>query len=225
MFEFTLLKSLFFEMDKYKMEGVTETKDQQITSRRMEVSYDRVPQIHSITAQERILPMVDRYYFFVNDEPLPAELSRVEVRQVIYEFYKEHFPQYLKKDLPDDMTDVNILDCFEVFRTPDYRPKHAFPGLVTLEDIRNGNVHDEDLPKHSFPGLRLLTGSEKEALSKEKPMASTYDGYTAFDAEDTDKAREQVNDKLAAMKMQFAAQMKEIGVTDELLASLSEKKE
>lgn len=215
MFEFTLLKSLFFELDKYKMEGVTETKIDQKTNRRLEVSYEKVPQITSITAQERILPMVDRYYLFVNDEPLPAELSRVEVRQVIYEFYKDHFPQYLKKDIPDDMTDFNILDCFEVFNTPDYRPKHAFPGIVTLKDIREGNVHDEDLPKHSFPGLRLLTGSEKAALTKETPMAASYDGYTQFDAEDTDKAREQVQDKLAAMKKQFAVQLKDLGVSDD----------
>ena len=224
MFEFTLFKSLFFEMDRYKMDGITETKDGQITSRRLEVSYDKVPEITSITSQERILPMVDRYYFFVNDERLPAELSRPEVRQVIYEFYKEKFPQYLKEGIPDDMTDVNILDCFEVFHMPDYRPKYAFPGLVTLEDIRNGNIHDEDKPKYSFPGLRLFSQSEKDALAKpDKPAISTYDGYTEFDAEDADKAREQAQDKLAAMKKQFAAQLEALGVSDEMLAPKPEE--
>lgn len=93
---------------------------------------------------------MDRYYFYVNEERLPADLKRQEVKQVIYEFYKEHFPNYLKDGIPEDLTDVNILDCFEVFNMPDYRPKHAFPGLVTLEDIRNGNIHDEDKPRFSF---------------------------------------------------------------------------
>ena len=40
MYEFTLLKSMFFELDKYKIEGVTQTKEKQRTFRRLEVSYD-----------------------------------------------------------------------------------------------------------------------------------------------------------------------------------------
>ena len=43
MYEFTLLKSMFFELDKYKIEGVTQTKEKQRTFRRLEVSYDSVP--------------------------------------------------------------------------------------------------------------------------------------------------------------------------------------
>ena len=66
MYEFTLLKSMFFELDKYKIEGVTQTKEKQRTFRRLEVSYDSVPEITSITAEERILPYVDRYYHFIN---------------------------------------------------------------------------------------------------------------------------------------------------------------
>ena len=45
MYEFTLLKSMFFELDKYKIEGVTQTKEKQRTFRRLEVSYDSVPEI------------------------------------------------------------------------------------------------------------------------------------------------------------------------------------
>jgi hypothetical protein len=135
MYEFTLLKSMFFELDKYKIEGVTQTKEKQRTFRRLEVSYDSVPEITSITAEERILPYVDRYYLFINDERVDTDIRDPKVKQVIYEFYKQHHPEYLKENLPDDMTDVDILDCFEVFKMPDYRPKHAFPGLVTLEDI------------------------------------------------------------------------------------------
>lgn len=216
MFEFTLFKSMFFEMDKHKMDGVTETKDRQITSRRLEVSYESVPQITSITAQERILPYVDRYYFFVNDEALPAELSRPEVKQVIYEFYKDKFPQYLKEGTPEDMTDVNILECFNVFNMPDYRPKHAFPGLVTLKDLRDGNVHDEK-PAFAFPGLELFSQESKDNLSRQgKPSyVAEFENYTSFDTKDTEKAREEVTGKLADMKKLFASELKALGVEEE----------
>lgn len=202
MFEFSLLKSLFFEMDKYKMEGITQTKKGKSTYRTKEVHYADAPQITSITSEERILPYVDRYYFYVNEERMPADLKRPEVKRVIYEFYKEHFPNYLKDGIPEDLTDVNILDCFEVFNMPDYRPKHAFPGLVTLEDIRNGNVHDEDKPRHSFPGLELFSGRKDG-----KPSVSDYEGYTAFDGD-----RESAQNKIDAMKKQFASQLEGVDV-------------
>ena len=133
MYEFTLLKSMFFELDKYKIEGVTQTQEGQRTFHRLEVSYDSVPEVTSITAEERILPYVDRYYLFINDERVETDIRDPKVKQVIYEFYKQYHPEYLKEDLPDDMTDVDILECFDVFKMPDYRPEHAFPGLVTLE--------------------------------------------------------------------------------------------
>ena len=217
MFEFSLLKSLFFEMDKHKMEGVTETKDGNKTNRRLEVSYPRVPEITSITAQERILPMVDRYFFYVNDEEVPAELSnRPEVRQVIFEFYKDHFPDYLRKGIPEDMTKVDLLNCFDVFNMPDYRPKHAFPGLVKLEDMRNGQVFDDDKPRHSFPGLEFFSEKSKSILMRQgKPAASVWDGFTEFDTDDPDKAREQVNDKLAAMRKQYAGEISGLGMNEE----------
>ena len=197
MFEFSLLKSLFFEMDKYKMEGITQEKKGKSTYRTKEVHYANVPEITSITSEERILPYVDRYFFYVNEERMPADLKRPEVKQVIYEFYKEHFPEYLKDGIPEDLTDVNILDCFEVFNMPDYRPKHAFPGLVTLEDIRNGNVHDEDKPRFSFPGLELYAGRKDG-----KPSVADYEGYTAFHGD-----RESAQSKINEMKKQFASQL------------------
>lgn len=212
MFEFTLFKSLFFEMDPFKMDGVIESKEKQITSRRLEVAYDAVPQVTSITSQERILPYLDRYYFYINDEALPAELDRVEVKQVIYEFFKEKFPEYLKEDLPSDMTDVNILEAFNVFKMPDYRPKHAFPGIVTLEDLRNGNVK-QDTRQFAFPGLELFSQESKDLLAQQGKPAyiSDKEDYTAFDKEDTDKARAEVNDKLAEMKKLFANDLKAVG--------------
>lgn len=218
MFEFSLLKSLFFEMDKNKMEGITQTKKKQSTYRRLEVHYDSVPEVTSITSEERILPYVDRYYLYVNDEAVPTEIKRPEVKQVIYEFYKEHFPQYLKQDLPEDMTDVDILECFEVFQMPDYRPKHAFPGLITLEDLRNGNVHDEDKPKYAFPGLELYMKGEKE---EDQPTAASFEGYTAFDGD-----REGAQKKIDQLKSQFASQLEEYnidGMLDNVLGDKDKK--
>lgn len=205
MFEFTLLKSLFFELDRHKMEGVVQTKEKQITRRRLEVHYDSVPEVTSFTAEERILPYVDRYYFYINDEPIPAELKEPAVKQVIYEFYKEHFPEYLKEGLSDDMSEQNILDCFEVFKMPDYRPKHAFPGIVTMEDIRNGNVHDDDKPQFSFPGLELY--QKRDENGEEQPMAASYEGYTAFDGD-----REGAQNKIDELKQQFASQLQDLDV-------------
>ena len=37
MYEFTLLKSMFFELDKYKIEGVTQTQEGQRTFHRLGV--------------------------------------------------------------------------------------------------------------------------------------------------------------------------------------------
>lgn len=202
MFEFSLLKSLFFELDKYKIEGVTYSTKKQSTYHRLEVQYDTVPEITVITAEERILPYVDRYYFYINDETYPADIKEPAVKQVIYEFYKEYLPSYLKEGLPDDMTDVNILECFNVFQMPDYRPKHAFPGLVTLEDIRNGNIHDEDKPKYAFPGLEMYTKRDPD-----KAAVTEFEGYTAFDGD-----RESAQNKIEEMKKQFSSQLQALNV-------------
>lgn len=220
MFEFTLLKSLYFELDKHNMEGITETKKKNITKRRKEVHYASAPSITSITAEERILPYVDRYYFFINDETYPADLKEKEVKQVIYEFYKEHFPSYLKEGIEDDMTNQNILDCFEVFNMPDYRPKHAFPGLVTLEDIRNGNVHDDDKPRFSFPGLELLSGRKKADEEEGKPVYAEIGEYTAFDGD-----RKGAMNKLEEMKKQFASQLTELHADEYMLPDQEEEEE
>ena len=84
MFEFSLLKSMFFEMDKYKMEGITQTKSGKNTRRRLEVHYPSAPDIFAIASEERILPYVDRYYLYINDEKVPADIKEPQVKQVIY---------------------------------------------------------------------------------------------------------------------------------------------
>lgn len=207
MFEFSLLKSLFFELDKYEMEGASEEKEGMSTFRTIEVSYDSVPDITSITAEERILPMVDRYYVYVNKEEKPRDLKDAQVAQAVYEFYKEHFPSYLKADLPDILGDINILDCFEVYKMPDYRPKHAFPGLITLEDVRNGKIKmDERFA--TFPGISRVKPGEMG-----KPSIADYKGYESFD-EDEEKAREQASSRLEEMKKSFASELASFDIPD-----------
>ena len=172
MYEFTLLKSMFFELDKYKIEGVTQTQEGQRTFHRLEVSYDSVPEVTSITAEERILPYVDRYYLFINDERVETDIRDPKVKQVIYEFYKQYHPEYLKEDLPDDMTDVDILECFDVFKMPDYRPEHAFPGL---ELYSKGDASDEDKPMvASFKGYTSFDGNREQAKDKIEQLKSQF---------------------------------------------------
>ena len=172
MYEFTLLKSMFFELDKYKIEGVTQTQEGQRTFHRLEVSYDSVSGVTSIAAEERILPYVDRYYLFINDERVETDIRDPKVKQVIYEFYKQYHPEYLKEDLPDDMTDVDILECFDVFKMPDYRPEHAFPGL---ELYSKGDASDEDKPMvASFKGYTSFDGDREQAKDKIEQLKSQF---------------------------------------------------
>ncbi len=199
MFEFTLLKSLFFELDKDKMDGVTEKKEGSSTFRRIEINYENVPEITVLTAEERILPMVDRYYVYINDEERAADLKEERVQQAVYEFYKDHFSRYLKADLPEILGEKNILDCFETFKMPDYRPEHAFPGLVTLEDIKSGKVAADERFA-TFPGLELI---KKDS---DQPTVASFDGYTAFEGNE-EEAREQAQNKIEEMKKQFASQL------------------
>lgn len=206
MFEFSLLKSLFFELDKYEFNGVEETKEGNSTFRRIEVRYPNAASVTSITAEERILPMVDRYYLYINDEKSAADVKEGDAKQAVYEFYKEHFPQYLKEDLPDILGDLNILECFNVYKMPDYRPKHAFPGLILLDDIRSGKVRPDERVA-TFPGLDLIKKDDG------KPAVAEYEGYTAF-SEDKEEARKEVKDKLEMMKKQFAAELEELNIPD-----------
>lgn len=215
MYEFSLLKSLYFEMDKYNMEGITEWKDGKRTFRKKEVSYPSVPEVTSITSEMRVLPYLDRYYIYINGEKTESSLHDPVVKQVIYEFYKDHFPQYLKKGLPDDLSGIKITDCFEVFAMPDYRPKYAYPGLITLEDLRAGRVHEEK-PQFAWPGLELI--ANREQRDPDQPTISTFEGYEAFDG-DRDKAKSSISD----LKKKFAGQMKELNI-DSLLEEIENKK-
>ena len=233
MYLFSLMKSLYFELDKYKMEGVDEWESGKSTFRRKEVSYPACPDISSFTMELRILPYLDRYYLFINDSKREANVRDPQVKQLIYEFYHEHFPEYLKEDIPKDLRGVDILDCFEVFKMPSYRPKYAYPGLVTIEDLRAGNVHDES-PLHSYPGLEFVGKYKEDKIRQrpalgglemilanrsnrdpDKPTWSDFEGYEEFNG-DQNKAIS----KIEQMKALYAPSMKGYNV-DEIIKKSS----
>ncbi len=210
MIEHSLLQSIYCELDREKMDGATELKEKDKTFRRMEVHYESVPQITAFTAEERELPYLTRYYLYVNDEKRPANLKRPEVKQVIYEFYHDHFPNYLKPDLPEDLGEVDILDCFNVFAMPDYRPEHAFPGLITMEEVRSGRGQKDDRAA-TFPGLELFGSRRADGV----PAAADFEGYTAFGGD-----RESAKNKLDEMKAEMAGELASYnvdGILDDVL--------
>ena len=233
MYLFSLMKSLYFELDKYKMDDVDEWQEGKSTFRRKEVSYPNVPDIQSFTMELRILPYLDRYYMFVNDGRVEVNVRDAQIKQLIYEFYHEHFPDYLKEDIPDDLTGVDILDCFEVFKMPSYRPEYAFPGLVKLDDLRAGKVHDES-PLHAYPGLDFVGKYKEEKIRQrpalggldmilanrrqrdpDKPTWSDFEGYEEFGG-DQNKAIS----KIEQMKALYAPAMKGFNV-DEIIKNSS----
>ncbi len=206
MFEFSLLKSLYFELDPDKIEGAESEQgdDKKATFRRLPVSYDCAPEVTAIVAEERRLPYLVRYYLHIerNGERELTELKDREAQKVVYAFYREHFPGYLKEGLPEDLGDMEVLDCFEVFNMPSYRPKYAYPGLMTLEDLRAGRVKDER-PQFAFPGLELIAGRKRR--DPDQPAISEYDGYENFNG-DKNKAK----DKLESLKKRFSDQVMEM---------------
>lgn len=204
MYEFSLLKSIYFELDPDEIEGVTVVKEKDTTFRTLQVSYDCAPEVTAITAEERKLPYLVRYYLYLHwgDERELMELKDRTAQKVVYAFYRDHKPQYLKEDLPEDLGSMQILDCFEVFKMPSYRPKYAYPGLVTLEDLRAGRVKDER-PQYAYPGLELI--ANRKQRDPDQPTISDFDGYESFNGDKT-----KAGQKLEVLKKRFAEQVKEM---------------
>ena len=106
--------------------------------------------------------------------------------------------QFLKEDLPEDITDLSILDCFNVDIIPDYRPKYAFPGLVMYEDIKSGKAKLPDRSKPAFPGLRLLGGEAEEKIDDRPAYISNKENYVKLDGNQDETAK-----KLEELKAMF----------------------
>lgn len=239
MFEFSLYKSIFYELDPMKMEGVDEKKSGKSTYRGIKVHFDSVPEVNYICAEEKECPMLTRYFFYLNDEDLPTSLAEPDTCQVILEFYRKYFPSYLKEDVPEDLrgTDVSILNCLEPFKMPTYRPDQAFPNLIMYDDIKSGKVRPDNR-KVTFPGLEFFAdrgigrpGTESffaadsylAVKGSGRTLAETYEGYTAFQG---DQAGAQA--KIDILKSQMASHMSMLnmdagGAMDAILKARDEK--
>ena len=157
MIKITLLKTLFYELDPEKIEIVELNHYKERIFHRIEKSFDSIPEIKSVTVEERYLPYSVLYYLTVNDEPEPVDLIG-DISLWILEFVKEYQPDFLRPDLQEYLNHnpLDILQCFNVGKIPAYRRRFAYSDLTmtTMEDIRNGNVK-KDERRATFPGIQF----------------------------------------------------------------------
>lgn len=201
MLEITLLKTLFHEMDKDKIDQIR-IFDNEDASKYHELSMDvpGFPEIKTLTAEARFgSHNSTMYYVHINgDLANNADIQDPFVKAAIYHFFKTYQPGFFKEDLPEDIRGISILDCFDIAKIPDYRPKYAFPGIVMMEDIKNGTAKANDRNKPSFPGLRMLMGGSLEESDESKPAFVSKDQkLTEFENKDDFDA------KMEALKKQF----------------------
>ena len=201
MLAITLLKTLFHEMDEEKINTVR-VYDNDDASKYHELNLEvpGFPEVTTLTSEARYGSHNSAmYYVHINgnlDEE--ADIHSPAVKASIYHFFKTYRPDFFKDDLPADISDISILDCFDLAKLPVYRPKYAFPGLVMMEDIKNETAKMPDRSKPSFPGLRMLMGGSVEERDENKPAIVSKDQeYTEF------KGEEDFNKKMEALKKQF----------------------
>lgn len=200
MLEITLLKTLFHEMDQDKIKEIR-IYDNADASKYHEIDMEvpKYPDIKTVTCEARYGSHNSAmYYVHINgDLDHNADIHDPAVKEAIYHFFQTYQPDYFKDDLPEDISDIAILDCFDLAKIPDYRPKYAFPGIVMMEDIKNGTAKvNKDGP--SFPGLRMLMGGSSEERNENKPAFISKDqNLTEFKGEDD------FNKKMEELKKQF----------------------
>lgn len=228
LFDLTLEKNLFFELDPKKIEQVEErtigTRGETIV-RTLAFSFKKHPQISSVSAVKRHYAYYDKCYIHLGDDLENAVSLREErTKDCLLELYSEIAPQYLKKDMDFEDRTIDLRQYFDVTKMPDERPKYAFPGLVTFEDMRNGNVEWKDGP--SFPGIRMFSEEEKKSFSffgmpiradQNEPAYSMVEGYKKIEGESTEEKRENLLSELDRLKQQFHV--------DSMTDSLKEKAE
>ena len=201
MLEITLMKSLYHEMNPDLISEAKETTNDEALASRFRILplyLPEYPKLHSFAAEVRYLAYGGAtYHLHFNDRlSEDVDIHSEEAKAVLLYFFRTYKPDYFKADLPEDLNDTDILDCFDAGLIPDYRPKYAFPGIVMFEDIKNGKVKAADGSVPSFPGLRML--NKKEDKEEKPAFLSECDNYTEFSG-DNDKFQE----KLEALKKQF----------------------
>lgn len=196
MLEITLLKALYNEMNPGTIEGVKKFDNEESSVyHQIALEVPEFPEIKTITAEVRYLSHNGTmYYLHYNDDLTTEEdIKTPKAKAAILTFFQKYKPEYLLPELPEDGT---ILDCFDIDKIPDYRPKYAFPGLVMYEDIKNGKVSMENGNMPSFPGIRMLSNDQKE---DGRPVTvSSKDNVTQFNGSNDDFQK-----KMEELKKQF----------------------
>lgn len=154
MLKFTLLKQFYYACDPDKIPEAKERRSGDIFHRTLNIDHLGLSGIHEVTAQERYLPYSQLYRFYINDETKEADISETRVKEMLIAFFRYYYPDYLKENIPEDLSKTDILDCFEVDKMPGYYDKYAYRDLITMKEIREGK-EDRGRQKHGFPGLRF----------------------------------------------------------------------
>ena len=201
MLAITLLKTLFHEMDADKIKEVRVYDNSDASKyHEIDMAVPGFPEFTTLTAEARYgAHNSTMYYVHMNkDLETEADLHNPAVKAAIYHFFKTYHPEFFKEDLSEDISDMSILDCFDIAKIPDYRPQYAFPGIVTMEDIRSGKAKAPEKNTPSFPGLRMLMGGSAEEHDDSKPaFVSNDQKLTEFNGEDD------FNKKMEELKKQF----------------------
>lgn len=212
LFDLTLEKNLFFELDPKRINRVVERKLGKYNDgvvRTLEFEFKKHPKIKSISSVKKHYAYYDKCYIHLGDDlENPASLRDKVTKECILELYSEIAPDYLKKELDFEDDELDLREYFDAAKVPDGRPKYAFPGLVTFEDIKNGKAEIKDGP--TFPGIRMLSEEEKQSFifpgiraNREEPAYSTVEGYTKIEGESKEERNENLLNELEALKKKF----------------------
>jgi len=201
MLEITLLKTLFHEMDPDIIPEVrVYDNDKASKYHELDLEVPGFPEMKTLTAEARYgSHNSTMYYVHANGNlDIDEDIHVPAVKVAIYTFFQTYKPEFFIDALPEDISDLSILECFDVAKIPDYRPKYAFPGIVTMEDIRSGKAKGNHPNKPSFPGLRMLMGGSFEEHDESKPaFVANNQKLTEFENKDD------FNEKMEALKKQF----------------------
>ena len=214
MLEITLLKTLFHEMDEDKIKEVRVFDDENASKyHELDMEVPGFPEFKTLTSNVTYMAYGSAmYYVHMNgDLENNADIHSPVMKAAIYHFFKTYRPEFLKQDLPEDISELSILDCFDIASIPDYRPKYAFPGIVMLEDMKNGTYKGADKDKPTFPGLRMLMGGSAEERDESKPAFFTKNQeVTEFkDKDDFAQTMEELKKQFSIELMVEQAEQKE----------------
>lgn len=212
LFDLTLEKNLFLELDPEKIDGVVEKKLGKYNEgiiRTLEFSFKKHPEIQSISSVKRHYAYYDKCYIHLGDDlENPASLKDNVTKECILEVYAQIAPEYLKKELDFEDEEIDLKEYLDSSKISDGSPKYAFPGLVTFEDIKNGTAKMSDGP--TFPGIRMLSEEEKQSFifpgirkNREKPAYSTVEGYKKIEGESEEEKKANLLSELELLKKKF----------------------